>query len=68
MLTRYNSLDFYDIGCDNSTGHKRTTIGNCDSIVHAQQNCVFEVQTNKGPQIICALSNCGSSFSLNFPL
>ena len=37
-LGPYNSLDFYDIGCDNST-HSGATIGNCNSTVHAQQNC-----------------------------
>ena len=51
-LGPYDSLDFYDIGCDNSTGHAGTTIGNCASIVHAQQNCVFEVQTSDGPQMV----------------
>lgn len=47
-LGPWNSLDFYDIGCDNSTGHSGATIGNCASVVHAQQNCVFEVQTSNG--------------------
>ena len=50
-LGPYNSLEFYDIGCDNST-HSGRGIGSCNSTVHAQQNCVFEVQTSSGPQMI----------------
>ena len=38
----------YDIGCE----HAGDNIGNCLSVVRAQQNCVFNVETSSGPQII----------------
>ena len=38
----------YDIGCENAGDN----IGNCTSVVRAQQNCVFDVETTSGPQMI----------------